>query len=348
MEKKSFAEKMAEKTFYSATFQKSWMIHMQAFGPILAPAFEDNYQAKVHLCAALNFISQKNVKKGFDKLNSLQELCETDADKAAWLYFAGLCYEMSGMQDDMIACYTQAAEFGHCFYLPYLKIAKGAHNDAVFEVAEVNYKFAIQCLEEMELDKQTRVILGSAYTNYASCLTMMHNYPEAEKMLDESKRILADQPGRAACEAILYAAMGEKEKVESALKELESNPIVYKTAKEMTDKILSGTHAHFSVIDVDKDCINRFWNWFQTKQETLKGLLQKEDYNEFLKMVQSKLKETFSFMEREPEIGIDVHENGYKLFLADSYVVSLEHGFRIMLEACPDELTDSWEFEITH
>ena len=116
----------------------------------------------------------------------------------------------------------------------------------------------------------------------------------------------------------------------------------------MTDKILSGTHAHFSIVDIDKDRIARFWDWFKTEQKVLKGLLQKEDYNEFLKMVQSKLKETFSFMEREPEIGIDVHENGYKLFLADSYVVSLEHGFRIMLEACPDELTDSWEFEITH
>ena len=56
----TIADKLAEKTFHSATFQKSWNVHMQAFGPILQPAFENNYQAKVHLCAALSFMSNRN------------------------------------------------------------------------------------------------------------------------------------------------------------------------------------------------------------------------------------------------------------------------------------------------
>ena len=36
----------------------------------------------------------------------------------------------------MIAYYQEAGEYGHKFYLPYLKVAKTAHNDAVFEIAE--------------------------------------------------------------------------------------------------------------------------------------------------------------------------------------------------------------------
>ena len=61
MKKLSFADKLARKSFESAKFQQSWQVHYQAFGPILEPAFVENYQAKIHLTAALNFISNRNL-----------------------------------------------------------------------------------------------------------------------------------------------------------------------------------------------------------------------------------------------------------------------------------------------
>ena len=44
MKKETLAEKFARKSFESASFQKNWQIHMQAFGPILEPAFSENFQ----------------------------------------------------------------------------------------------------------------------------------------------------------------------------------------------------------------------------------------------------------------------------------------------------------------
>ena len=73
MGKKTLADKMAEKSFKSAAFQKSWQVHMNAFGPILEPAFKENYQARVHLTAALNEISGGKLKKGFEKLKKIEE-----------------------------------------------------------------------------------------------------------------------------------------------------------------------------------------------------------------------------------------------------------------------------------
>ena len=43
-------------------FQKSWDTHMEAFGPILGPAFMQNFEARVHLTAALNSLSKGKQK----------------------------------------------------------------------------------------------------------------------------------------------------------------------------------------------------------------------------------------------------------------------------------------------
>ena len=64
----ALADKLAKKSFMSEAVQKSWKVHMDMFGPILEPAFKEDYQSKVHLGAALNLISRKDVKKGFERL----------------------------------------------------------------------------------------------------------------------------------------------------------------------------------------------------------------------------------------------------------------------------------------
>ena len=57
MKKETFAEKLARKSFNSAGVQRSWQMHMKAFGPILEPAFAEDFQTRIHLVNALNHIS---------------------------------------------------------------------------------------------------------------------------------------------------------------------------------------------------------------------------------------------------------------------------------------------------
>lgn len=349
MNKQTMADKVAEKTFHMSSFQKSWTTHMQAFGPILQPAFVDDYQAKTHLCAALNLISNLEVKKGYEKLNSIKDACKTAADKAAWLFFVGMCFELSGMKAEMLSCYQQAAECGHHFYLPYLKVAKSAHNDAVFEIAEDNYRVAIQCLNETKLGEQEKIVLASIYTNLASCLTMMHRYLEAEEALTKSKKILPEQFGRYASEAILYAAMKESEKVVCALEELKKQSMdSYTVAQEMTDKILNDRHPHFSTIEIDREQIQSFWNWVLENENDLKSKLNNQEYDDVFYMFQNRLKVVFPFMERDIEFTIESKDCGYKVHFADFYVIALRHGYKELLKECPEQLKPFWEFKITH
>ncbi len=349
MEKKNMADKLAEKTFNSPEFQKSWKAHMQAFGPILDPAFADDYQARVNLTSALNKIGRRDIKGGIKKLETLHDSCVMNVDKAAWLFFMGLCYEMSGMREQMISCYQQAGEYGHRFYLPYLKLAKCAHSDAAFEAAEYNYHLAIDCLDENLEEEKNRVILASVYTNLASCLTMMHRYIEAEQALEISTQILPVQQGRAATKAILYAAKGDKEKVSLCLEELETQaPQMLSTAQKMTDEILSGEHAHFSEVYVDDAEIGEFWNWFTENESYMIGKLSNREFDEVFRMLQIQLSHLFPFVKRDPDLGVVIEENFVEITFADFFMVSLNSGYNKLLNACPEDLKLRWIFKIEH
>lgn len=349
MKKQTFADKLAKRSFESAAVQKSWQAHMQVFGPILDPAFIDNYQARIDLTAALNYISNRELKKGFQKLQSLQKSCVTDDDHAAWLFFMGLCLEMANMKEDMLAYYQEAGEYGHKFYLPYLKIAKTAHNDAVFDVAENNYRKTIQCISEDKLDDQKKVILASAYTNYASCLTMMHRYEEAAEALKNSADILPEQKGRAAAEAILAAARGEAEKSQSFTESLAAqSPALYETTKKMVDDILEKKHPQFNRVTIEDGKIDAFWNWFVLNDSILLQRLESEEYDTFSQMIQSKLREVFPFMERNLEFGIEPRGDFYQIIFADFYMVSLEYGYKGLIDAAPESLSKHWVFDIAH
>lgn len=248
MAKQSFADKIAEKAFKGATVQRSWQVHLQAFGPILEPAFVGKYQALTHLCSALNQISNRKVKEGLDKLKQVEKYCETDADYAALMFCTGLAWEMGGDTQRMIDCYRKAGEYGHSFYLLYLKLAKAAHSAEQYELAEENYHKAIALLntDAAKADFRNQIVLASAYTNLASCLTMLLRFKEAEAMLEKSKEVQPVQSGRGATEAILHAAMGQPEKIPTCLAELEQHlPELVPAVKQTVEEILSGTHPHF-------------------------------------------------------------------------------------------------------
>lgn len=233
--------------FETAKFalRQSWEVHRQAFGPILEPAFAENQQVRILVINALNHISRRDIKRGMELLKEIQPHCIYDEDKAAWAFFVGLCFEMGGGKTQMLEWYEKAAAFGHRFYLPYLKLAKAAHGSAQFEKAKGYYETAIDCLLEMPEKDKDDVILGSAYTNLTSCLTMLHQYSMAEKAWQEAIKYPA-QPGADATAAILYAAMGNAEKTAEHIEKLkEKFPAWVAQTSQMTQQILDGTHPAF-------------------------------------------------------------------------------------------------------
>lgn len=233
--------------FENAEFalRQSWEVHRQAFGPILEPAFAENQQVRIILINALNHISRRDIKRGMELLKEIVPYCIYDEDKAAWAFFVGLCFEMSGAREQMLEWYEKAGQIGHRFYLPYLKLAKAAHSAAQFEKAKGYYKAAIECLLEMSENDKDEVMIGSAYTNLTSCLTMLHQYREAEKAWEAAQQYPA-QPGADATAAILYAAIGGAEKTEKHINRLkEKFPAWVAQTQQMTRQILSGTHPAF-------------------------------------------------------------------------------------------------------
>ena len=227
------------------TLRQSWEIHRQAFGPILEPAFSENQQVRILLINALNYISRREVKRGMEILKEIHPHCIYDEDKAAWAFFVGLCFEMGGAREQMLEWYDKAGKIGHQFYLPHLQLAKAAHSAAQFEKAKGYYKTAIDCLLEMPENDKDEIILGSAYTNLTSCLTMLHQYAEAEKAWKTAQQYPA-QPGADATGAILYAAMGNAKKTAQHIEQLkEKFPTWVAQTQAMTQQILSGTHPAF-------------------------------------------------------------------------------------------------------
>lgn len=347
MKKISLAERLARKAFKIDAVQKSWQIDLQTFGPILEPAFVDNYKAKLHLTAALNYISKEKPGKGLEKLWRLKKECATDEDITALLFCLGLGFEKAGMKENMVSCYLEAGEYKHKFYYPYLRVAKSAYQDGVYEVAEENYKKAIQCLEEETLDDQKRTILGVSYSNYASCLTMMHRYEDAEEAMKKSIEILPEYKGRTVTEAILQAAMGNAEKALACTEATASEmPEFYEHTKKMVNEILEKRHPHFFAVELSEDALDAFWDWFLQKEESMRKQMEQNEYEAVLELIQPKLKELFPFAERDLDFGIEPKAGFYQISFADFFMVSLEYGYGKLIERAPKSLEEHWGFEV--
>lgn len=348
MKKLSPAEKKAEKTFFGADMQKSWATHMKNYGPILKPAFPENYQAKVLLCGALTHITSKNQPQALLKLNSLQKHLETDADKAAFFFAMGLFCEYAGKFDEMAGLYTQANDLKHNFSLPYLKVGKYELDRRNYGKAGDCYRNAIRCLSAATDDKEKQ-LLATAHTNLASCLIMMHRTAEAEAALDASRKAAPMVPGRSAPEAILHALKGETAALLSSLNTLKTMaPFAYDSIKKSSDKILAGTEPQFFVLPVDPEKIAVFWNWFSKEESDLKQKLDKEDYDIVMKSISTKLLGTFHFLEEPPYVAIGKNENGYVIQLKDLYAVGIAHAYKALLDACPEAVKNNWLFDVVH
>lgn len=348
MKKQSLADKMAQKSFSSPEIKKSWAGHMKAYGPILKPAFPEDYQARVSLCTALNHITAKNMPQALLKLNGLQKHLVTDADKAAFFFAMGLFCEYAGKFDEMAGLYAQANDLKHSFHLPYLKVGKYELDRRNYGKAEGCYRSAIRCLSGTANDKEKQ-LLGTSYTNLASCLIMMHRYGEADAALESSRKLCPMVPGRSAPEAILHAVRGETAPLLESLNTLKTMaPFAYDSIKKSTDKILAGSEPQFFTVPVDSDKITHFWAWFCAEETGLKAKLDRQEYDAVIQLMATHLLEAFPFLEEPPYVAIGKNDKGYVIQLKDMYATGVMEAYRRLLDERPETAREQWLFDVVH
>ena len=322
-------------------------MHFQAFRPILEPAFVNDFQAKIHLTAALNHISNRNFEKGLPKLQEMQKYIQTDEDKAAYLFFMGLYCEMAGNLPQMAEMYDFANEYEHRFYWPYVKAAKFHQQCREYDVAVDGYAAAIDCFEAEQLSEQEKMIVASVYTNLATCLTMMHEYDDAVQCLENAHSLGVKVPDSESVEAILYAAIGEKRKVENSFEQLKGST-VYEHIKTTVESIFDKKNPMFFPVETDYEKMKQFWNWFAEYDPMLAECLEKEQYEAGLTPIAEKLLETFPFLEEPPLVALAQNEEGYVIELNDMYFVAVRDAFEKLVSACPKKVVESWQFVIVH
>lgn len=349
MNKNSLFNRLARSTFESQSFQESWQRHVDAFGPILLPAFQDDYKTRVELIEALNMVQRGNVKGGAKKLNALESRCQCDADRAAWYFCLGLCFEVSGRAENTYRCYMQAGQYGHKYYLPYLKVARSAHAAASYDIALANYRCAAGCFDEGSMPAKHRTLLASIYLNMTSCLTSMHRLEEAMEALAHCDSLYPRQKGRGGVAALLYAAMGDGEKARKSLLEAgDMAPEDNLACKREAEQILDGTHPHFCALPVDSLAIRDLWDWFCREEDKLFSLLKKEDYEEFSQVLGSRLHKVFPYLDQPPQVSPRLEKDTAQVVLADFYMESLKKGYAQLLESAPSSLSARWHFTVMH
>lgn len=351
MKKPSFlAEVIAKKAFNVPKFQQSWQVHVQAFGPILEPAYADCYTAKVHLTNILNKISVGDVNDARSVMDTLIKSCgcDTNEEKALMAFLQGLCCEVAGDKMRMFAMYTQAGYFKHRFYLPHLKCAKFAHEASQLDIALAEYGKALPLVRELPEGPARTKLLGGALTNTASCLTYMHRYQDAEALLKE-----AHQCGPVArietVEAVLFAATDREEEMEARLTALaDANDPDYDHILDLVTKVINGQDPHFTPLPVNEEAIAAFWQWFAEDEAHLLTLYNERDEElpeEFVSLVCEHLEPCFPFEHPPVELGFTEDDDLPELvFFTNSFNRSVNAGYGAIIEACPADIASRWTF----
>lgn len=347
----ALAEMIAKKAFNAPQVLQSWQVHMQAFAPILEPAYADCYTAKIHIINIFNKISRGDVDGAKDVMDTLVKSCgcETNADKALLCFMQGLCHEVSGNKMAMFSMYTQAGYHGHHFYLPHLKNAKFAHESGQLDIALAAYFKGLTCIREMPESAARAKLLGSTLTNAASCMTYMHRYQDAEAALKEARQT-GPVPRIEAVEAVLLAALGRKDETETCLSTLAAaKDPAYEHIHDLVQAILEQRDPHFHAQPVAEEAIAAFWQWFEEKEDSLLSLYNQRDEelpDEFLTHMTGHLLPCFPFEHHPLEIAAHEDDEAPELYFFDGYSRSVAEGYSKLFAACPADIAKRWTFTI--
>lgn len=347
------AEMIAKKAFESPQFQQSWQVHMQAFAPILEPAYPDCYTARVHITNILNKISRQDISGARSTMETLAASCgcEAAADKALMSFMQGLCCEVSGDMQGMMGHYAQAGWHGHLFYLPHLKIARFVHQEGQLDIALHEYAKGLRLIRELPEGAARTRLLAATLSNIASCLTYMHRYQDAEAALQEARQNGA-VPRLETVEAVLMAATDRADAAEECLAVLaEANDPDYDSIRTLTQEILAQAEPHFYPQPINREGIAAFWQWFTEQEDQLLALYEQRDEQlpeEFVSQIAAQLEPCFPFEHRELEISVHEDDNEPALYFCDGYSRSLAEGFALLFAACPAAVSQRWTFTIEH
>ena len=321
---------------------RNWQTHMQAFGPILAPAFSEDLQARLRLLVALNHISQRQCTEGRQiLLKELKDRCQNDQDLAAYRFFMGLSFEMEGNRVQMRNWYSRCCKLKHNFFMPHLKLAKFYHGEMFYDQAVTHYQTAIELLKK-EKDRDPAV-LGATYANLTGCLTMMHDFKAAEAAWFATVQFPL-QTNSYATAAMLYAAKGDREKAYAYLGQIDEKfqDLIQGTTASI-EKVLTKQHPHFNRIAVDPQKITDFWKWFVSQEERFTQRSPKI-FDELAKQVQAVL----PFMPHFTRYRCMKQKDGYFYSFCDFYSISVHYGLAELLRACPQDLQMRWNFSVIH
>ena len=324
------------------SFQQRWQGYCRRFGPIMEPAFKNDMPSRLKLLDALDFISSRQLNKAVDCLQEIREKAVNDDDTAAWSFFIGFCFELAGQREHMMHCYIASASFGHSFYMPYLKMAIAEHAEADFAAAREDYLSAMSCLGQMSAEEMDNQALLRAWTGLVSCLTMMHRYSEAEEIMKQGDE---KHPRMAPAAAVLYAALGNRQKAEDFLRSIEKlDAEQAKITAELTSRILDGSHPHFHPQQIENQSLLDFWACFEENSKELKSM----EETELAEKLSEQLSKIYPFMGRPVQLRAESSEEKTKVFLKDCYAIGLQQGFGKLLNMRPKSLDGEWSFAIEH
>lgn len=230
-----------------------------------------------------------------------------------------------------------------------MKAAKFHQQCAEYDIAFDGYMDAIECFDLENLSDQDRHLVTSAYTNLASCQTMMHQYDDAMLSLDLARRMNVELSEIHAVEAVLYALTAEKQKAEDSLEQLKNTvPALYETVKISVETIFDKTNPAFFPVEIDNIKIEQFWTWFEEYSLVLTERLNKQQYEEGMTPIAEKILAAFPFMEEPPIVALGKNNEGYVIELRDLYFVAISDAYEKMLCACPENIKGKWQFVVKH
>ena len=344
MEIQDLTAEQAEEIFFSEKGQQVWAMTVQIGGSPLERAFVGDYVARLLVGSAfVSIMIRRDKNLAAEALDLIKKSSITNFDRAVWAFFTGAYYEMLGDQEQMASYYKMTIENDPGYYTAYLRIAKKAYTAADYCTAESFYLGGISCFDQGELNEREKAILATCYAELAGCLLMMHRYNESKAALEKSYQIKPMYPERASVEALLFAVNGDKKRVKECISELKQNvPMAYKHTKKSAEQILRKKNPHFFVLETEEDESRPFWEWFSSCDQEL--AIAGED--SVASALQMRLGNLFPFVERVPKVRVELDEGKGKITFCDGFTRSLTQGYQKLIEACPAEILEHWEFGI--
>ena len=321
-----------------------WDSYTKAYGTWMKNAFHDQKKAKVQFLRALNHLHNNQPKTAVHILNTeLKTLCKTSEEKTAWLFFMGIAHEAMEQYAQAFLYFTEAKEYEQESSVILQKSADCAYREGLFGVAAYDYREAIRLLEK-EPDRHSSA-LSVVYASLSLCLTMMHEYQNAEKALRNAEKTDSSSIEAQSARILLYAVHKDFDKATAALYFFLKQPNASDKygVKQQTDALRSGTNEQFCTIDVENSEINAFWQWFSTRFATYSAILDMNQTEEIAKMtseISARLKKVFPFTQHP--IRVCAYKNeAYSFFVSDLYAQALSDGLTRLFAQAPKAIQES-------